>query len=199
MITFIKNVSQKKITPARVDFIVSFGERLSCSVVVDALEMNGVIAHSIDASYIVATNNNFNNAIPLYKKSQHHINEILVPLIKNNVIPVVTGYIGFTHDGCTTTLGRGGSDLSAAYLSNLLGAEALYLWKDVSGFYDKDPNKNTQAIKCDKLTYSKAKSLAKKGAKIIYHKAVEPVRKKNIPIFVKSFLNPGDKGTIVSS
>jgi len=194
---FINNISQKRITPARVDFIVSFGERLSCPIVANALEMNGMSAHPIDASYIMATNNDFGNAIPLYKKSQHHINEILIPLINNNIIPVVTGYIGFTHDGCSTTLGRGGSDLSAAYLANLLGAKALYLWKDVKGFYDIDPNKNKNAKKFTKLSYNKAKALAKKGAKIIYYKAIEPVKNKNIPIYIKSFIDPEEVGTIV--
>ena len=194
---FINNISQKRITPARVDFIVSFGERLSCPIVANALEMNGMPAHPIDASHIMATNNDFGNAIPLYKKSQHHINEILVPLINNNIIPVVTGYIGFTHDGCSTTLGRGGSDLSASYLANLLGAKALYLWKDVKGFYDVDPNKNKNAKKFMKLSYKKAKALAKKGAKIIYYKAIEPVKNKNIPIYIKSFIDPEEIGTTV--
>ena len=139
---FIKNVSNKKITRARIDYIVSFGERLSSPIVANALEMCGMTAYPIDASFIIATNSRFGNAVPLYKESQQYINQILFPLIKNNVIPVVTGYIGFTHGGCTTTLGRGGSDLTAAYLANLLSANALYLWKDVEGFYSEDPHKN---------------------------------------------------------
>lgn len=196
---FIKNASRKKITPARVDFIVSFGERLSCLMVADALELIGMSAHPIDASNIIATNDDFGNAIPLYKKSQYHIHEILVPLLKNNIIPVVTGYIGFTHDGCTTTFGRGGSDLSAAYLANLLDAKGLYLWKDVDGFYSDDPHKNKGAKRFTTLSFQSAKKLARNGAKIIYYKAIDPVREKNIPIFVKSFIHPEDSGTIIQN
>jgi aspartate kinase len=130
---FIKNTAIKGLTDARVDYIVSFGERLSCRIVAEALEQKGILAMPIDASLIMATNANFGNALPLYGKSQSHIQKILIPLIKNGIIPVVTGYIGFTHDGCTTTLGRGGSDLSATFLANFLNAKAVYLWKDVEG------------------------------------------------------------------
>ncbi len=195
---FIKNISKKEITPAREDYIVSFGERLSCPMIADALEATGIMAHPIDASFVIATNNNFGNALPLYEKTQRHINEILVPLINNNIVPVVTGYIGFTHDGCTTTLGRGGSDLSAAYLASLLEAKALYLWKDVGGFYNVDPHQKKEAKKFSKLSYNKARVLAKKGAKIIYYKAIDPVKKKKIPVYIKSFIDPEKKGTVIA-
>lgn len=194
---FIKNISKKEITLARTDYIVSFGERLSCRLVAQALEKNSLSAHPLDASYILATNNKFGDALPLYGKSQNQIQKILLPLIKNKIIPVITGYIGFTHDGCTTTLGRGGSDLSAAFLANFLNAKAVYLWKDVKGFYEEDPHKNKKAKIIKKLTYEKAEALAKKGAKVIYYKAITPVREKNIPIFVKSFIEPRAKGTVV--
>lgn len=195
---FVRNLKEKEITLARIDYIVSFGERFSSLIVTNALEMNGMMAYPIDASCIIATNGNFGNALPLYSKSQKHINQILFPLIKNNIIPVVTGYIGFTHDGCTTTLGRGGSDLTAAYLSNLLDAKALYLWKDVEGVYSSDPHTSSDTKLYKQLSYVKAKALAKKGAKIIYYKAINPVAQKNIPIYVKSFIKPDLSGTIVS-
>lgn len=196
---FVKNVSKKEMTASRVDYIVSFGERFSCPIVSYALETSGVAAYPIDASFIIATNDNFGNALPLYKKSQHHINEILFPLIKSGIIPVITGYIGFAHDGCTTTLGRGGSDLSAAYLANLLDAKGLYLWKDVDGFYTNDPHKDQQARLLKQMSYEKAARMARNGAKIIYHKAITPVKKKNIPIYIKSFLHPETAGTVISN
>ncbi len=197
---FIANVihKKKKITLARIDYIVSFGERFSCPIVAYALEVNGMIAYPIDASSVIATDGKFGDATPLYTIDQHHINGIISPLIKENIIPVVTGFIGFAHDGCTVTLGRGGSDLTAAYLAYLLDAKGIYLWKDVEGFYTADPHKNVNARLLRKLSYSQAFTLAQKGAKIIYHKAIAPVRKKHIPIYVKSFLNPIARGSVIS-
>lgn len=195
---FIKNVINKEITPARVDYIVSFGEKLSCRIVAEALEQQRISAYPLDASFILATNDKFGDALPLYGKSQNSIKQILLPLVDNNIVPVITGYIGFTHDGCTTTLGRGGSDLSAAFLANFLNAKAVYLWKDVLGFYEEDPHKNKKARLFKTLDYKKAEKLAKKGAKIIYYKAIAPVAEKHIPIYVKSFLNPLAEGTTIA-
>lgn len=196
--SFIKNVMSKEITLARIDYIVSFGEKLSCRIVAEALEQQGISAYPLDASFILATNDKFGDALPLYGKSQNSIKQILLPLVENNIVPVITGYIGFTHDGCTTTLGRGGSDLSAAFLANFLNAKAVYLWKDVLGFYEEDPHKNKKARLFKTLDYKKAEKLAKKGAKIIYYKAVAPVAEKHIPIYVRSFLNPRAEGTTIA-
>lgn len=195
---FVKNVVVKEMTTARSDFIVSFGEKLSCLLLADALESVHISSHPIDASFIIVTTHRFGNAVPLYKTSQEHIKKILYPLIQNRIIPVVTGFIGSTTDGCTTTLGRGGSDLSAAYLANLLNANKVILWKDVNGIYTNDPHLDTKATLLDKISYSKARNMAKNGAKIIYYKAIDPVKKKHIPIYVKSFINPELPGTVVS-
>ena len=195
---FVKNVINKEITTARTDYIVSFGEKLSCRIVAEALEQQGLSAYPLDASFILATTNEFGNALPLYGESQNSIKQILLPLIQNNIIPVITGYIGFADDGCTTTLGRGGSDLSAAFLANFLNAKAVYLWKDVLGFYEDDPYENRRAKLFKILDYKKAEKLAKKGAKIIYHKAIAPVREKHIPIYIKSFQDPKSAGTTIT-
>lgn len=192
---FVKNVVKKRITAAREDYIVSFGERLSCSLVAEALETRGMLAYPVDASFVIATDGNFGQALPLFKKTQNHIKKILFPLLENSVIPVITGFIGFAPDGCTTTLGRGGSDLSAAYLANLLEAKSLYLWKDVEGFYTSDPKKDKRARLIKKLSYREAEKMAKKGAKVVYYKAIRPVERKGIPIYIKSFINPKTRGT----
>lgn len=195
---FIKNTAIKGINPARTDYIVSFGERLSCRIVAEALEQIKVPSMPIDASLILATNGKFGNAVPLYGKSQSHLQKILLPLLSNGVIPVVTGYIGFTHDGCTTTLGRGGSDLSASFLANFLNAKAIYLWKDVDGFFVSDPHKDKKAKLIRRLSYSDAEKLAINGAKVLFYKAIKPARDKKIPIYIKSFINPKLKGSIIS-
>ncbi len=194
---FVKNVSVKEITPARVDYIVSWGERVSCRIVAEALEEAGIPAFPLDASTFLATDDDFGNAVPIYSKSYKYIQEILLPLIDRDIVPVITGYIGFTHDGCTTTLGRGGSDLSAAFIANFLNAKGLYLWKDVPGFFDKDPHKDKTAKLVPSLSYEEAEEMAKAGAKVIYHKAIDPVRRKKIPLYVKSFLEPKAKGSVV--
>ncbi len=195
---FLKNVIKKEMTKAREDYIVSFGERFSCRLIAEALEHHHLLAYPIDASYIMATTAQFGNATPIYKKTEDQIKEILNPLIHNNIIPVITGFIGFSHDGCTTTLGRGGSDLSAAFFAQYLNAKALYLWKDVEGFFSANPKVDKTAKLLTKMSYTEAYRMAKNGAKIIYHKAIAPVKKNKIPIYIKSFLNPEAKGTVIS-
>lgn len=194
---YLKNIAQKEITPARADYIVSWGERASCRIVTEALENAGMPAYALDASTFLATDDDFGNAVPIYTKSQKYIKQILLPLIENEIIPVITGYIGFTHDGCTTTLGRGGSDLSAAFIANFLDAEGLYLWKDVPGFFDRDPHKYLDAKRYDNLSYAQAEKLCQDGAKVIYYKAIKPVQKKRIPIYVKSFISPEQIGSVI--
>lgn len=194
---FIRNAAQKEITKAREDYIVSFGERLSSRIVAEALENNNLLAYPIDASYLMATTDQFGNALPISSKSKNPIKTVLLPLLNKNIIPVITGFIGFTHDGCTTTLGRGGSDLSAAFFANFLNASGLYLWKDVEGFYTNDPHKDKEARLYKKLSYRKAEMMAKEGAKIIYYKAIKPIQTKKIPLHVKSFLHPQAEGTVI--
>ena len=195
---YIQNISTKEITPARTDFLVSFGERLSVRLLSEALIKASINAYPVDASNLIATTHVFTNAVPLPRVRQKYLDEILLPLIKGNVIPVVTGYIGYSGDGCTTTLGRGGSDLTATYLADFLGAKKVYLWKDVEGFFSDDPKKNPEAHMLKTLSYNEAQKRAKKGAKVIYYKALDPVKKKKIPIYIRSFLNPQHEGTTIN-
>lgn len=192
---YIQNISKKDITPARIDFLVSFGERLSVRLLSEALIKIKVDAYPIDASNLIATTHVFSNAVPLARSKQKYLDEILLPLIQDNVIPVITGYIGYSGDGCTTTLGRGGSDLTATYLADFLNAKKVFLWKDVGGFYTDDPHKNVHTYLLPSLTYKEAQRMAKNGAKVIYYKALEPVKKKKIPIYIKSFIRPNLEGT----
>ena len=195
---FIKKTEKKGVTPAREDFIASFGERLSCRLIAEALESQGMLSYPLDASYIMATTDDFGNATPIYHKTEAYLNTILHPLIEKDIIPVITGFIGCTQDGCTTTLGRGGSDLSAAFFANFLNASGLYLWKDVDGFYTADPHKDPNATLYETLTYDEAETLALNGAKVIYYKALSPVAEKKIPLYVKSFENPKLSGTTIA-
>ncbi len=194
---FIRYIAKHQITEAQIDFIVSVGERLSGNLMAESLNAQGITACSIDTSYVIATDDSFGNALPLPQKYQTHIQDILCPLINSNIIPIVSGFVGFAPDGRITTLGRGGSDLSASYLAYLFDAHGLYLWKDVNGIYSDDPHRNINARFHKKLSYDQAARMAKNGAKIIYHKAIHYVKKKKIPIYVKNYKNPHLPGTIV--
>lgn len=195
---FISHFNNEVIMLDQSDFIISLGERLSCLLVSLALQTNNIASQPIDTSKLLATNDKFGRASILSKNKQTKLTQTLLPLIAKDILLVVSGFIGFAPDGRITTLGRGGSDLTAAYLAAFLNAKKLYLWKDVDGFYTDDPNKNNCAQLLHKISYEKAEKMAKNGAKILYHKAVNHVEKNNIPIHIKSFLSPTVAGTIIS-
>ncbi|QQG44085.1 MAG: aspartate kinase [Candidatus Roizmanbacteria bacterium] len=195
---FIINNRNKKITADKIDYILSFGERLSCLIISNTLKLQDIIVCPIDASQLLATDGKFGKAKPLNYKKQESIKKMLQTLIENNITPIVTGFIGYAPDGRITTLGRGGSDLTAAYLANLLNADALYFWKDVDGFYVDDPKKNSQSLMFNNLSYKKAEILTKNGAKILHHQTISHIEKNNIPIYIKNFLNPKATGTLIT-
>lgn len=194
---FIKNTVKKGISPAREDYIVSYGERFSCRLIAEALEAQRLLSYPIDASLLLYTNKQFGNAEPLFGKKQVLLKDMLTPLLKNDIIPVITGFIGLSVDGCTTTLGRGGSDLSASFFAHFLDAKKIVLWKDVEGFFTADPKKDKNAKLFGTLPYKKARELAKNGAKVVYYKAIDPAENKRIPIHIKSFNDPERNGTII--
>jgi aspartate kinase len=112
-------------------------------------------------------------------------------------ISVVQGFIGGTADGMHTTLGREGSDYSAAVVGNVLGAESVTIWKDVPGILTADPRINPKAKLIEELDYSDAARLAASGAQIIHSKTIQPLEEKNIPLYVRPFLCPWEKGSVV--
>jgi bifunctional aspartokinase / homoserine dehydrogenase 1 len=173
------------------DKVLSAGERLSSAII--SLYFND--CQLVDAREIIKTDDNYGNAGVNY--------EATVPLIRERLagkkkLILVPGFIASSESNETTTLGRGGSDYTAAIIAAILNAEALEIWTDTDGFMTADPKKVEKAYAIESLTYSEAIELSHFGAKVIYTPTLRPVYKKQIPVFVKNSFNPSAPGTIIS-
>ena len=188
-------VLNQRFSLADLDYMVSFGERLSCRLVAFALQNLSLKAKVVDSSQIIITNNDFGNARPFLEKTRERVEKVIYPLLIQDTIPIVTGYFGGTLDGKIATLGRGGSDYSATILAYALDAQEVILWKEVDGVFTGDPKKEEKVRFLAELTYDEALILAQNGAKVLHPEAVRPVVEKEIPVWVKNTFNPKFKGT----
>ncbi|MDD4280876.1 MAG: aspartate kinase [Candidatus Methanofastidiosa archaeon] len=175
-----------EVTPRSLDYIVSFGERLSTLIVTRALKARGYKAEQIDAAEIVVTDSHFMNATVDFEATEKRAEEKIVPLLGQGVIPIITGFIGASKNGQRTTLGRGGSDYSAAIFGDVLDANEVWIMTDVDGVMSVDPNLVPEAYLIPELTYMEAMELAYFGAKVIHPKTIEAAMRKNIPILIKN-------------
>ncbi|MBN1582789.1 MAG: aspartate kinase, partial [Anaerolineae bacterium] len=128
-----------ELTARGLDVVSGLGERLSVRIVAAAIRAQGIAAQAIEASEIIVTDENFGAANPLMAQTQERVRARLLPLLENNVVPVVTGFIGATQDGTLTTLGRGGSDYSATIIGACLDCDEIWIWSDVNGVMTADP------------------------------------------------------------
>ena len=179
------------------DVVSSFGEVLSSTILAALLRQEGVSSESVLATKLIVTDNHFGEAGLLYSLTREKVRSVLTPLIVRGVIPVVTGYIGSTEDGITTTLGRGGSDFSAAILGVGLNASEVYIWSDVNGILTADPNIVPQARTLDQLSYQEAAELAYYGADVLHPKTIRPVIENNIPLRILNSYTPSHSGTLI--
>jgi aspartate kinase len=179
------------------DQVVSYGEIWSTLIVAEYLKMNIPDVQWIDIRKNLLTDDRFRDANILWSKSTDRIREIFD--FKKKRIFVTQGFIGGTVTGQTTTLGREGSDYTAAILANMLDAESVVVWKDVPGILNADPKWLPDAMKLDEISYKEAVEMTFSGAKIIHPKTIKPLHNKSIPLHVKSFLAPDEKGTIVKA
>jgi aspartokinase/homoserine dehydrogenase 1 len=186
-------------TPRISDAVVSFGERLSARLVAAVLQERGVKAVSLDASQFIITGNNFQSAEPLWDITEKRIADQLFPLIDQGVTPIITGFIGATIDGVITTLGRGGSDFSAAIVAAYLDSEELIIWTDVDGVMTTDPRLDKRARVLPYVSYTEVGELAFYGAKVLHPKTVQPIINKNIPLRVCNTFNPSHPGTLIGA
>lgn len=179
------------------DQIVAQGEVLSTKIVSAYLNEVGVNNKWLDARDIIQTDNSYREGKVDYELSQSLANSRLLPLLEKNKIVLTQGFIGGTSENFTTTLGREGSDYTAALLAYFSNASKVIIWKDVPGVLNADPKyfKNTKKI--DELTYHDAIELTYYGASVIHPKTIKPLQNKNIPLFVRSFLKPEDEGTVI--
>jgi len=179
------------------DVVSSFGEVLSSTILAALLSQEGVSSESVIATKLIVTDDHFGEAGLLYSLTLEKIKSVLPPLVGRGVIPVVTGYIGATEDGITTTLGRGGSDFSAAIIGAGLDASEVCIWSDVDGILTADPNIVSQARTLDQLSYQEAVELAYYGADVLHPKTIRPVIENNIPLRILNSFNPKHPGTLI--
>lgn len=178
------------------DQIVSVGELLSSVILSHYLNFAGVKNEWVDVRDILKTDDTYREAVINWEESTQKVESILRPMLERNTV-VAQGFIGSTPDNCTTTLGREGSDYTAAIFANILNAESQTIWKDVPGVMSGDPRKFQDAVFMDELTYLEAVEMTFYGASVIHPKTIKPIQNKNIPLLVKSFINPEGKGTKV--
>ncbi len=183
-----------ELTPRGLDVISGTGERLSAPLLAAVLRANGVAAEWVDAAEIVVTDDNFGNADPLIEPTTVHVESRLQPLLNGGVVPVITGFIGATKDGISTTLGRGGSDYSAAILGAALHADEVQIWTDVNGIMTADPRVVPTARTIPEISYIEAAELAFYGAKVLHPKTILPAVERDIPILVLNTFEPDHCG-----
>ncbi len=183
-------------TPPLQDEIVAYGEHLSSQLLAAVLREHGVAARQVDARRCVKTDENYGNAVPLSETDQAARNEI-EPLVKAGKIPVLGGFIGSTATGVTTTLGRGGSDYTAALVGAALNAREIQIWTDVSGVLTADPRVVENARTIPILSYQEAAELAYFGAKVLHPKTIQPAVDKNIPVRVCNSRAAKEAGTLI--
>lgn len=185
----------KECTPKTSDFILSFGERLSAYIICEALREHISDVAFLDARQVVKTGASFGRA----KVEFAATNALIVNYFaKHQQLQVITGFIGSTKDDATTTLGRSGSDYTAAIFGGALDAEAIEIWTDVDGMMTADPRKVKQAFSLEKMTYEEAMELSHFGAKVVFPATMLPAMQKKIPIIIKNTFNLDFKGTIIS-
>ncbi len=180
------------------DQIVSFGEIICTKIVSIYLNQTNIRNRWVDARNFVHTDTSHREGKIDWNKTKQIIHSKLKPLVEKQII-ITQGFIGNSPNNNTTTLGREGSDYSAAIFAYALEATSLTIWKDVAGVLNADPKRFKDTMKIDALNYNEAIELAYYGATVIHPKTIQPLQSKNIPLYVKSFVAPEEEGTTVSS
>ena len=181
------------------DQVVCCGELLSTSMVSAYLNERGITNTWIDVRDIVRTDDNFRDAVINWEYTSEKVANDILPLFKDTDIVITQGFIGSTDENESTTLGREGSDFSAAIFANLLDAESQTIWKDVEGVMNADPKTFPEAQYIEALSYREVVEMAYYGAQVIHPKTIKPLQNKGIPLHVKCFLKPEMPGTTISS
>jgi aspartate kinase len=181
------------------DQIVCCGELLSTALVSAYFNKIGITNSWVDVRDVLRTDDNFRDAIVDWNFTQQKINETIFPLFEKKNIVLTQGFIGATDENESTTLGREGSDYSAAIFANMLNAESQTIWKDVEGVMNADPKEFTDAQIINNLSYNEVIEMAYYGAQVIHPKTIKPLQNKQIPLHVKCFLNPVLLGTVIDN
>jgi aspartate kinase len=188
-----------ELTSRSLDVIASVGERLSSLILAEAMRDAGDTVELVDARSVVITNDEFGSAKPLLDAIDRNVQNLIMPKLHHGAIVVTQGYIGATTKGHTTTLGRGGSDYSAALLGAAANAEEIQIWTDVDGVMTADPRIVPSARRLKVISFREAAELAYFGARVLHPSTILPAINKNIPVYVLNSRKPNSRGTLIVS
>ena len=197
-ITALSEAASLATSPALTDELISHGEMMSTQIFIEILREQNASGTWVDVRTIVATNNHFGKAAPNDEQTQSNSDSILKPLIDRGELVITQGFIGREPSGKTTTLGRGGSDYSAALLAEVLNAKDVLIWTDVAGIYTTDPRIVPTAQRIDTMSFAEAAEMATFGAKVLHPATLLPAVRSNIPVYVGSSKAPDAGGTWVT-
>ncbi len=188
-----------EITPRSTDAVLSFGERLSSKIVASAFSAHGMKSALVDSRACIITDSTHTRAVPLFDEINPRLVAQVQPLVEQNIVPVMGGFIGTTLAGTPTTIGRGGGDFSAAIVGGGLNAERIEIWTDVDGMMTTDPRLCPQARRIKEISFDEAAELAYFGAKVLHPATMLPAIQKNIPVHVLNSRNPKNEGTRITA
>jgi aspartate kinase len=188
-----------EVTPRTTDHVAAFGEILSSKIVAAAFSAHGLNSAHVDAREVLVTDSSFMQAVPQEEETNERLQNKVKPLLDAGQVPVMGGFVGANPAGITTTIGRGGSDFSAAIVGAGLGAERIEIWTDVDGILTTDPRICKEARRIKVISFDEAAELAYFGAKVLHPATVLPAIHKNIPVYVLNSLNPGCEGTKITT
>jgi aspartate kinase len=188
-----------ELTPRTNDLVVSFGERLSSKMMAETLEQRGLQGAHVDARSCIVTDASYGKAVPQEAAIEAKLAEIVLPLIEAGKTPVMGGFIGSTVEGVTTTLGRGGSDFTAALVGGGMHAGAIEIWTDVNGIMTTDPRICPDALRVKTISFEEAAELAYFGAKVLHPATILPAVQKSIPVWVLNSRNAENEGTKITA
>lgn len=188
-----------ELTPRTLDNVVSYGERLSSRLVTAALSARGLKASHVDSRQCIVTDDTYTKAVPDFEATTSKLQKLVRPLLEHGRLPVMGGFIAATANGTTTTLGRGGSDFSAAIVGAGLDGERIEIWTDVDGMMTTDPGLCPDARRIKHISFAEAAELAYFGAKVLHPATLLPAVRKNIPVQVLNSRNPKNEGTRITA
>jgi aspartate kinase len=188
-----------ELTPRTNELVVSFGERLSSRIVAEAFDQRGLNGIQVDARTCIITDNHYGKAAPIECAIEQKLHALVLPLIEAGKTPVMGGFIGSTAEGITTTLGRGGSDYTAALVGGGLHAGAIEIWTDVNGIMTTDPRICPDALRVKTISFEEAAELAYFGAKVLHPATILPAVQKSIPVWVLNSRNAANEGTKITA
>jgi aspartate kinase len=188
-----------EITPRTYDYVASFGEVLSSKIVAAAFIARGLPGVHVDSRQCLLTDSSYTRAVPQFEETNERLRKRVQPLVDSGRVPVMGGFIGSNRSGITTTIGRGGSDFSAAIFGAALHAERIEIWTDVDGMMTTDPRLTPEARRIKVISFDEAAELAYFGAKVLHPATVLPAVQQNIPVFVLNSMNPTCEGTKITA